>query len=241
MSELVRLSKLLANWGIASRRSIEKLIDQKLISVDGKIVLEQGYKIDIDSNPDIVVDGQKVKKPSKRFSVYMLNKPANVLTTLKDNFGRKTIKSFINVSRHVYPVGRLDYNSTGLLLITDNGELANRLTHPSFGVEKEYRVTILGSTLSKKEKEMFRAGIELDDGKTAPCNLRETSNPQTYTVIIKEGRKRQIRRMFKKFHREVDKLHRTRIGPLTLSGLKPGEMRPLTSKEKKELFSALSL
>ena len=242
MSESVRIQKYLANLGLASRRTIESWIEKGRIKVDGELLTNQGLKIDPNKPPKILLDNKPLKlAPKTRSKLYALHKPLEVLTTLKDQYGRKTIKSFLPKGKRLYPIGRLDYNSSGLLIITDDGDLTNRLLHPSFKVEKEYIVKIQGSTLSKYEKEVFRQGIELDDGPTAPCKLIQGRNPRTYTVILKEGKKRQIRRMFKALGREIESLHRIRFGPIKLGNLKAGEIKQLSPKERAELYKAVKL
>jgi pseudouridine synthase len=242
LEKLVRIQKLLSGWGVASRRSIEAMIAKGKISVDGKVITSQGLVVDPDKPPVIMVDGKVVKKPTnQQHQIFVFHKPENVVCTLKDDQGRKSIKHFLPRNKRLYPVGRLDMNSTGLLLITDNGELTNRLLHPSFKVEKEYIVKIQGATLNREEKTRFRQGVELDDGKTAPCKLIQHKDPQIFSVILKEGKKRQIRRMFEKFRRKVVQLHRIRFGPIKLGNIKPGEMRPLTNAEKKALLQAAGL
>lgn len=239
--KLVRIQKLLADWGIASRRAIEELIAKGRITADGEKV-QPGFLVDPSKPQKICIDGTAVKKLTKgESSIYLLHKPAGVLTTLKDEFDRKTIKTFLPRGKRLYPVGRLDYDSTGLLLITDNGELTNRLLHPSFKVEKEYLVRIHGATLSRTERNDFKTGLEIEGKKTAPCQLRQLTDPQNYIVIIKEGRKRQVRRMFEKLGRKVVSLHRTRIGPIHLGRVKPGEIRALTTQEKAALLKQVGL
>ena len=242
MTEPVRIQKLLAGWGIASRRAIEKMIEEGRIEVNGLSLTAQGELVDPDHLPVIKVDGQVVNKPVQTgYSIYIFYKPVNVVTTLKDEAGRKTILDFLPRNKRLYPIGRLDRDSTGLLLITDHGELTNRLLHPSYKVEKEYIVNLSGFPLTSSECEHFRSGVELDDGKTAPCELRQLRDPQTYSVIIREGKKRQIRRMFASFGRQVTSLHRVRFGPLDIGDLRPGEIRLLSAKEKSALLKAAGL
>lgn len=237
MANLVRIQKLLAGWGLASRRTIETWIEQGRVAIDGKVVSSQGVQVDEDNPPAIKVDGKLVKKPKGGLTrIYVFHKPTDVVSTLKDDQGRRSISHYLPKGRRLYPVGRLDMNSTGLLLITDNGELTNRLLHPSFKVEKEYIVKIAGATLNREEKTRFTQGLELDDGKTAPCKLIQHKDPQLFTVILKEGRKRQIRRMFEKLDRKVIQLHRVRFGPIRLGNLKPGELRPLSNSEVKNIM-----
>lgn len=242
MANLVRIQKLLATWGLASRRTIESWITAGRVAINDEVVTSQGVQVDEDAPPAIKVDGKLVSKPKSSASkIYVFHKPVNVVATLKDDQGRRCISQYLPKGRRLYPVGRLDMNSTGLLLITDNGELTNRLLHPSFKVEKEYVVKIVGATLNRDEKNRFMQGLELEDGKTAPCKLIQHKDPQVFTVILKEGRKRQIRRMFEKLDRKVSQLHRIRFGPIRLGNLKPGDLRPLTASETKILLKEAKL
>jgi len=242
MSEPVRIQKLLAGWGIASRRGIERLIENGRIEIDGIRLTTQGFSIDPDQLPEIRIDGKVISPPTKQQpAIYIFHKPLGVVTTLKDERGRQTISDFLPTDRRLYPIGRLDRDSTGLLLITDYGELTNRLLHPSYKVEKEYLVKIDGEPLSPDEQKQFRQGVAIEEGITAPCRLRQLADPQCYSVIISEGKKRQVRRMFASFRRPVVSLHRIRFGPLQLGKLPPGELRLLTAEEKSALLQAAGL
>lgn len=242
MGEPVRIQKLLSSWGIASRRAVEKMIDDGLVKVDGKTLFAQGTLIDPDNPPLITIDGKPVAKPvSNDYSIYVFNKPEWVVSTMSDELGRKSVADFMPPGKRLYPVGRLDADSTGILLITDYGELTNRLLHPSWKVEKEYVVKIAGGALDVSESERFCAGLELEDGMTSPCELVRLREPQTYSVVIREGKKRQVRRMFEVLGRKVVSLHRIRFGPLKLGTLKPGELRLLTPQEKAALLKAAGL
>lgn len=240
--QLVRLQKLLANWGVASRRAVEKLINNGAVSVNGETVEGQGTLVDADNPPSIKVNGKRILPPAgDDCSIYAFNKPLLVVTTMKDERGRKTIADFLPPGRRLYPVGRLDYDSTGLLIITNHGELTNRLLHPSFKVDKEYIVTISGGNLSPAEAAQFAHGLELDDGLTSPCQLEKLPEPGTYSVTIREGRKRQVRRMFACLGRKVESLHRVRFGPLLIGNLKAGELRELRPEEKAALLKTAGL
>lgn len=239
---LVRIQKLLASWGIASRRTIERLITDGHISVNGHLLTEQGFLIDENNLPDILLDGKKLVPPTKTdYTILLFNKPKLVITSLKDEQGRRTIADYLPKNKRLYPIGRLDYDSTGLLLITDYGELTNRLLHPSFKVAKEYIVKINGEPLSNSELKLFSEGIELEDGFTAPCDIKPLKTHNTYSVTIKEGRKRQVRRMFEFFDRKVINLHRVSFGPIKLGNLQSGKLREMTSEEKKALLKAAGL
>ncbi len=239
--QLVRIQKLLANWGVASRRAVEKLIDSGAVSINGETVTEQGACVDADNPPEIRVNGRIIVAPSEDCLIFAFNKPKLVVTTLKDERGRTTIADFLPPGRRLYPVGRLDYDSTGLLIVTNHGELTNRLLHPSYKVDKEYLVKITGGALTQDESEQFISGLELDDGLTSPCQLKKMPEPDTYSVIIREGRKRQVRRMFACLGRKVISLHRVRFGPLAIGNLRAGELRELGREEKAALLKSAGL
>jgi len=237
---LVRLNKLLASWGLASRRAIEAMIAAGRIAVDGEVVADLGRVVDPEA-VRIEVDGRPVgPPPSREGLVIAFHKPAGVQSTLHDPFGRPTLKDHLPRDRRLFPIGRLDADSTGLLLATDIGELANRLLHPRYKVEKEYEVTIDGPPLSAPDQARFAAGILLDDGSTAPCRL-EPIGRNGWRVVLREGRKRQIKRMFAFFDRQVLTLHRVRFGPIRLGTLRPGETRPLTPAERARLLELTGL
>lgn len=169
---------------------------------------------------------------------FLLNKPVGAVSTARDPQGRTTVVDLVDAQTRVYPVGRLDADSEGLLLLTNDGALAQRLTHPSFGVDKEYLVTVSG-TPSRQVLRRLREGIELDDGPTAPARVSQPS-PGLIRIVMHEGRNRQIRRMCDAVGHPVTRLVRTRIGPLTDPGLPPGEARPLTGAEVLELERAIA-
>ena len=239
---MVRIQKLLAAWGVASRRKIEAYIEEGRISVDDSKLIEHGFLVDENNLPVIKLDGKRIVPPQNTdYTILLFNKPKLVITSLKDEQGRKTIADYLPKNKRLYPIGRLDYDSTGLLLITDYGELTNRLLHPSYKVAKEYIVKIVGEKLSSSELKNFSEGIELDDGMTAPCSIKLLKASNTYSVVIKEGRKRQVRRMFEFFGRKVVNLHRISFGPVKLGDLQSGKLRPVTSEEKEALLKAAGL
>ena len=239
---VVRIQKLLASWGVASRRVVERYIKEGRIAVDGEKLNEQGKIIDEDSLPVITLDGKRLKPPENtEYTILAFNKPKLVITSLDDDRGRRCVADYLPKNKRLYPIGRLDYDSTGLLLVTDYGELTNRLLHPSYKVPKEYIVRINGERLRQEELEEFASGIELDDGMTAPCSITELGAPNCYSVVIKEGRKRQVRRMFEFFGRKVIRLHRVSFGPIKLGELSSGKLRQLSEKEKKELLHVTGL
>jgi pseudouridine synthase len=226
-----RLQKIISQAGIASRRKAEELILAGRVKVNGKVVLELGSKADLDTD-HIKVDGKLLRAPS-RMLYLALNKPREVVTTLSDPEGRRTITEFVRgFKERVYPVGRLDYHSEGLLLLTNDGEFANRILSKSSNIVKTYVVKATG-TLTHEQIAEFRAGVPLSGKRTKPAGLKVLSratNPW-YEVQLTEGRQNQIRMMFKHFGYLVEKLKRVKIAFLELGPLKPGEIRHLTPAE----------
>mgnify|MGYP001046027943 CR=1 FL=1 len=226
-----RLQKILARAGIASRRKAEELILQGRVTVNGQVVTELGSKADLEHDR-IEVDGRRLRAPHRLVYV-ALNKPDNCVTTVHDPQGRRTVMDLLRgVHGRLYPVGRLDYHSEGLLLVTNDGELANRITSAASHIPKTYLVKVNGPLTSEQE-EQFRAGIPFHGRRTAPAGLKlikRAANPW-YEVRLIEGRQNQIRIMFKYFGRLVEKLRRVRIGFLELGPLRPGEFRHLTPQE----------
>jgi 23S rRNA pseudouridine2605 synthase len=228
-----RLQKVLARAGIGSRRHCEELIADGRVSVNGEVA-ELGSRADVDVDR-IEVDGVAVGvRPD--LVHYLLNKPAGVVTTAADPQGRRTVIDLVPTEPRVFPVGRLDYDTEGLLLLTNDGELANQLTHPSHGVEKEY-VAVVDGAPTRGELRRLREGVELEDGVTAPAKVAAIE-PSVLRITIHEGRNRQVRRMCEAVGHPVVRLVRTRIGPITDRGLKPGEWRPLTVDEVRALERA---
>ena len=225
-----RLQKIIARAGICSRREAENLILNGRVTVDGKIVKELGTKADL--NQKICVDGKPITICAEKIYL-LLNKPRGYVSTAKDERGRKTILDLIDVSERVYPVGRLDLNSEGLLLLTNDGELTNALIHPRFEVKKTYRAKISG-VLTAEKLNLLRAGIELDDGLTAPAEIRLLEE-NLVEITIHEGRNRQVRRMFAAVGCEVKSLRRIKLANLTLKGVGVGKYRNLTAEEVTEL------
>jgi 23S rRNA pseudouridine2605 synthase len=227
----VRLQKLLAHAGIASRRTCEQLILEGRVTVNGAVITELGTKADPERD-HIKVDGKRVG--SAEHLVYLaMNKPKNCVTTVNDPEGRPTVMDLLRgVKARVYPVGSLDYASEGLLLLTNDGEFAKRITSAANHVTKTYLVKTNGALTSDQE-EKFREGVPLGGKKTAPAGLKlikRTENPW-YEVRLIEGRQNQIRLMFKNFGRLVEKLRRVRVGFLELGSLPPGKFRHLTPAE----------
>jgi 23S rRNA pseudouridine2605 synthase len=239
---LSRLQKILAAAGIASRRNAEEIISAGRVTLNGKIVTELGTKADL-STDTITVDGKPLQRP-QRFVYFVLNKPKGYVTTVSDPEGRPTVMQLLgNLPERVYPVGRLDYASEGLLLLTNDGDLAQKLTKAGSHIPKTYNVKISGKP-NEQAIQKLRNGvtITLDDNrrvKTSPAKiqlLHDVENPW-YEVILIEGRNRQIRRMFQQVGFLVEKIKRVQLGPLTLD-VPPGKFRPLT---KSEIFQLKNL
>ena len=230
---LDRLQKLIAQAGICSRREAEKLIPAGRVSVDGKIVTELGAKADPSRNK-IRVDGKILRFDTEKIYL-LLNKPRGYVSTVHDERGRKTVLELLgeNFSERVYPVGRLDLNSEGLLLLTNDGELTNALIHPRYKIPKTYRAKISG-IVTEEKLDKLRAGIELDDGLTLPAEIFLLDDGQI-EITIHEGRNRQVRRMFAAIGCDVKRLRRIKFAGLTLDGLKVGKFRALTTDEIAEL------
>jgi len=226
-----RLQKILSRAGVTSRRKAETLIVEGRVTVNGTAVTELGSKADLDRD-HIKVDGKLLRAP-RRMIYIALNKPVNCMTTVSDPEGRPTVMDLIHgLKERVFPVGRLDYHSEGLLLLTNDGEFANGLTSKAHHIPKNYLVKVTGALTSEQE-ERFRAGVPMEGRMTAPAGLklvRKAENPW-YEVKLVEGRKNQIRVMFKHFGRLVEKLKRVRIGFLELGPIKPGEFRHLGPEE----------
>ena len=238
----LRLQKFLARAGVASRRGSEDLMTAGRVSVNGEVVSSLGTKID--PEVDVVeVDGRRIAVAAQ--PVYLaLNKPAGVVTTMSDPQGRTTVATLVPTREHpgLFPVGRLDYETTGLLLFTTDGELAHRLLHPKWKVEKTYRVLVDGRT-TEPELDRLREGVSLDDGVTAPARVRALrTGPTSYCEIsIREGRKRQVRRMFSAIGHPVLELHRVSFGPVSIEDLGRAACRQLTEAEVASLKEAVGL
>jgi pseudouridine synthase len=234
-----RIQKILSQAGVSSRRQAERLIQEGRITVNGAVVTELGTKADLDRD-HIKVDGRLIRAPKHK--VYIaLNKPINTMTTVSDPEGRPTVMDLLRgVKDRVYPVGRLDFHSDGLLLLTNDGELANAIMSAHSHLPKTYVVKVNGELTLDQEKQ-FREGVPLSGRRTLPAGLRlirKAANPW-YEVRLTEGRNNQIRMMFKHFGRLVEKLRRVRVGPLELGPLKPGQYRHLDAEEVRALQRAI--
>jgi 23S rRNA pseudouridine2605 synthase len=234
-----RLQKILSQAGVTSRRQAEKYIVDGRVSVNGAVVTELGSKADL-GRDHIKVDGRLIHAPKHQIYI-ALHKPNNTVTTVSDPQHRTTVMELLRgVKERVYPVGRLDYHSEGLLLLTNDGDLANAITSAATRLPKTYLVKANGA-LSTDQEEKFRQGVPLSGRRTMPAGLKmvhDAENPW-YEVRLYEGRNNQIRLMFKHFGRLVEKLRRVRIGPIDLGALKPGEFRYLSAEELHKLQRAV--
>ncbi len=231
-----RLQKILAEMGIASRRRADEMIADGRVSVNGKMAVP-GTKAD-PARDHIKLDGKLLTGKKQNKVYYVMNKPVNVMTTLEDPQGRPTVSDYFGrIRSKVFPVGRLDFDSEGLLIFTNDGELAHRILHPSKKIPKTYKVKIKG-LLGDKDILRLKNGMYLKDGKTAPAKLRKLQKLKENSWVeltITEGRKRQVRRMFDHVGHSVVRLIRTRVGKLSLGTLAPGEMRGRTPEELQAL------
>ena len=234
-----RLQKIISQAGIASRRGAEELIKEGRVKVNGSIVTELGAKAELRKDT-ITVDGKPVKR--EKHVYLLLYKPKGIVTSLHDPDGRKTVTTLLHgIKERVYPVGRLDYNTEGLLLLTNDGALTNALTHPRHEIAKTYQAKVLGRP-SEEKLDTLRIGVMLEDGLTAPATLRflEFDNDKGISlieIVIHEGRNRQVRRMFDHIGHPVRNLKRIRLAFLTLSGLRRGQYRHLEKEEVEQLKS----
>lgn len=240
---MMRLQRYLAQAGVASRRKAEELIVAGSVRVNGLTIRELGTLVD--PLNDRVEYGGKLIVPAAQHSYFVLNKPLGVVTTMHDPEGRRTIADVIRsqgIAQRVLPVGRLDYDTAGVLLLTDDGDLAHVLTHPRFGVAKTYRVTVRGE-LTPQAMTALTAGIRLDDGRAAPALVHVVAIRRlrsTVDITIHEGKNRQVRRMFEQLDHPVIELIRLRFGPVALGALAPGTLRIASEREVRELRAILA-
>jgi 23S rRNA pseudouridine2605 synthase len=228
----MRLGKYLAHAGVASRRAAEQMIAAGRVAIAGEICTDPAR--DVDDTSGVSVDGRALAGAEPRV-LYALHKPLGVLSTARDTHGRPTVVGLVpSNGLRLYPVGRLDADSSGLILLTNDGELANRLTHPRFEVGKTYRAKLGGGPPGEAALRLLREGVDLEDGPTAPARVRRLSDGQI-ELTIHEGRNRQVRRMCAAVGHPVLELVRTRFGPLTLGALQPGEHRCLSPVEVERL------
>jgi 23S rRNA pseudouridine2605 synthase len=230
----MRLAKYLASAGVCSRRAAEQLIRSGRVSVGGVAVTDPAR--DVGPSDAVALDGEPLARAAQRV-VFAVNKPLGVVSTARDPQGRPTVVSLVPTGLRLYPVGRLDIDTTGLILLTNDGELAHRLTHPRFEVEKSYRAVVANGPIGENAVRALRAGVELDDGRTAPARVRRVA-ADTLELTIHEGRKRQVKRMCEHVGHPVKRLERIRFGPLDLGDLRPGSYRRLAATEVERLTAA---
>ena len=232
----MRLAKFLATAGVASRRAAEEIVRAERVLVNGETVTDPARDV---TDADIVtVDGAAIASSPER-AIYLVNKPAGVVSTASDPQRRPTVVSLVPSAVRLYPVGRLDIDTTGLILLTNDGDLAHRLTHPSFEVPRTYRVVVWKPPVRDRAVRALRNGVELEDGRTAPARVRRLGDRgEILELTIHEGRKRQVKRMCEAVGWPVRRLHRSRYADLTLVGLEPGAWRELEPHEVERLLSA---
>ena len=229
----MRLCKYLASAGLASRRASEEIIRAGRVTVAGVVVTDPAR--DVDESSVVAVDGEPVAREER--IVYAVNKPAGVVSTARDTHGRPTVTELVAAEARLYPVGRLDADTTGLILVTNDGELANRLTHPRYEVPKTYLARVEPAPVREPALRQLREGVELEDGPTSPAGVRQT-RPGMLELTLREGRKRQVRRMCEAVGHRVVELRRVAFGPLRLGELEPGAHRRLTAAEVERLRAA---
>ncbi|MEA3328126.1 MAG: pseudouridine synthase [Candidatus Omnitrophota bacterium] len=223
-----RIQKILSNYGFCSRRKAEELIKERKVKVNDRIA-SIGDKAS--ENDKIYVDRKLVREQKKVY--LMINKPVACVTALKDGYF-KTVMDYVRIKERVFPVGRLDCNTSGLLLLTNDGDFANKITHPRYEIEKIYFVEI-DRPIAEKEIRLIEKGINLKDGRTSPAKIKRFKKNQL-EIAIHEGRNRIVRRIFKKLNFKVKALHRVSIGKLSIGDLKPGKYRFLLKKDREEIF-----
>lgn len=227
----LRLNKFLSNSGVASRRKCDEIIASGKVTVNGKVVTEIGSQIN-EKKDKVMVEGKAVCLPSS-FVYIKLNKPKGYACTASDEKGRKTIYDLVDCEERLFSIGRLDYNTEGLIILTNDGDFANKVSHPRYDVEKEYRVTIEGK-IKESELAVLRKGVVVDGQKMPPAKVKllsQDENVSKISVVINEGQNRQVRRMFESIGREIKLLKRVRIGSVRLGGLSRGQWRDLTEDE----------
>jgi 23S rRNA pseudouridine2605 synthase len=230
----MRLAKFLAGAGVASRRASEEIVRAGRVTIDGSVVTDPAR--DVDDGVVVAMDGAPVA-PVSELVVYAVNKPAGVVSTARDPQGRPTVVSLVPSQVRLYPVGRLDIDTTGLILLTNDGELAHRLTHPRYEVPKTYRAVVAHAPVHARALEALRRGVELEDGMSAPAEVAQVA-ADTLELTIHEGRKRQVKRMCEAVGHPVKRLERIRFGPLELGALAEGGHRQLSETEVAALAAA---
>lgn len=235
-----RIQKVIANLGYCSRRKAEELINQGKVKVNGQVITEQG--VQVSSKDKIEVEGNLLIN-EKKYEYYILNKPRGVVSTTSDEHNRKTVVDIINTKTRIYPIGRLDYDTTGIILLTNDGNLANKLMHPSSNIDKTYIAKVKGIVTGYDIKKL-RNGVIIDKVKTSKARVKlksinKKNNSSIVELTIHEGRNHQVKKMFEVLGYKVEKLTRQRYAFFTLDGLKTGEYRKLTPKEISVLYSMI--
>lgn len=233
-----RLDKFLSNNGISSRRGIKQLLKNENVTVNGKRVRESGTRIDA-SHDEVKINGKKIKASSLVY--FLLNKPKGIISTSSDEFDRTNVTDLIDTPHRIYPVGRLDKDTHGLILLTNDGELTHKSTHPKFHVPKKYQLIIQGN-VSEEKMNKLRNGVILSDGLTAPALIKLVKQKERETILemeIYEGRYRQIRRMCQAIFLDLVDLKRIQFGPIKIGSLKEGQYRKLTENEIEQLKNAV--
>ena len=235
-----RLQKVIANLGYSSRRKAEELITKGKVKVNGKTVTELGTKV---KNTDTIEVENTILDNNKNYEYYLLNKPRGVISSSSDEHKRKTVTDLIDTKTRIYPVGRLDYDTTGIILLTNDGYLTNKLTHPSSNIDKKYIAKVNGLVRAYEIREL-RSGVVIDGKKTSKAVVKlkkydKKTDKSTIEIIIHEGRNHQVKKMFEAIHHDVIKLKRETYANLDLTGLKTGEYRKLTNKEIAILYSMI--
>lgn len=233
-----RLQKVIANLGYTSRRKAEELIINGKVKVNGEVVKELGTKV---KTSDVIEVENTILDNNKNYEYYLLNKPREIISSAKDEHGRKTVVDLIMTSERIYPVGRLDYDTTGAIILTNDGNLANKLMHPSSNIEKKYVAKVSGMVTGYEIKQL-RSGVVIDGKKTYPAKVKlkkydKKTDKSLVELIIHEGRNHQVKKMFEVLGHDVIKLKRETYANLDLTNLKPGEYRHLTNKEIAVLYS----
>jgi pseudouridine synthase len=235
----IRLDKHLANLGVCARRDVKQFLKSEYITVNGERIRESGYRLD-PKKDTLLVNGEKIKQP--KLAYYILNKPLGVVSTTDDEFGRDNVTAYIPTEQRIYPVGRLDKDTTGLIILTNDGELTNMLTHPKYHVSKIYRFSIKGR-IDPAQLNALRNGVLLNDGITAPARvtvLKQTNSFSYLEITLHEGKNRQIRRMCETVGVKLLELQRIKFGPISIGNLQIGKYRVLTQNEITALRKAAS-
>lgn len=227
-----RLQTVLSHAGVASRRRAAEIIEEGKVSIDGRVVTERGFRVDPEEC-EIIVEGKVLREEEKK-CYFLFNKPENVISTVQDTHSRKKIADFFkDIKARLYPIGRLDKDTTGLMIMTNDGDLAHALSHPSFEIDKEY-IAAINRALTREDLEKLEKGIVLDGKKTAECEIKHIKEEKpgfVYKIILHEGKKRQIRRMIEVTGKRVVKLKRVKYAGLIAGKLKEGQYRELTDVE----------